>query len=82
MLKHLYAFYHRKHWCNDRLFRMYQRRNLLCNVVAGEAALTGAVAGGVTLNPGVIAGLTAFGASLEFPFLRGQISSGTVSKKS
>ena len=65
MLKRLFAFYHKKHWGYEKLFRTFQRRNLLCNVVAGKAVVTGAVAGGVTLQPVVIASLTAFGAGVK-----------------
>ena len=43
----------------------FNAKNLLCNVAAGKAVLTGAVARGIFLNPGVIAGLTAFGAVVK-----------------
>ena len=55
----------KKHWGYEKLFRTFQCRNLLCNVVAGKAVLSGAVAVGVTLQPAVIAGLTAFGAVMK-----------------
>jgi len=60
MLKNLYAYYHRKHYGYEKLYRGFQRKNLLCNIVAGKAIITSAVAGGITLNPIVFASLTGF----------------------
>ena len=53
--------YHKKHWGYDKLFRDFQHRNLFCNVVAGKAIISSAVAGAITLNPVVFATLTGFG---------------------
>ena len=39
----------------------FKEKNLLCNIVAGKAIITSAVAGGITLNPVVFASLTGFG---------------------
>ena len=50
-----------KHYAYEKLYRGYQRKNLLCNIVAGKAVITSAVAGSITLNPAVFASLTAFG---------------------
>ena len=61
MLKNLYAYYHRKHYGYEKLNHDFQRKNLLCNIVAGKAIITSAVAGGITLNPVVFASLTGFG---------------------
>ena len=61
MLKNLYAYYHKKHYGYEKLYRGVQRKNLLCNIVAGKAIITSAVAGGITLNPVVFASLTGFG---------------------
>lgn len=61
MLKEYYMIYHKLHWCYAKLHRKFQRLNLFCNVVAGKAIITSAVAGGITLNPIVFASLTAFG---------------------
>jgi len=61
MLKNLYAYYHKKHHGYEKLYRSFQRKNLLCNIVAGKAIITSAVAGGITLNPVVFASLTGFG---------------------
>ena len=59
MLKNLYAYYHKKHYGFEKLYRSYQRKNLLCNIVVGKAVIASAVAGGITLNPAVFASLTA-----------------------
>ena len=61
MLKNLYAFYHKKYYGYEKLYRGFQRKNLFCNIVAGKAIVTSAVAGGITLNPIVFASLTGFG---------------------
>ena len=61
MLKTFYAFYHKNHWGYSKLYREFQRKYLACNVVAGKAIISSAVAGGITLNPIVFATLTGFG---------------------
>ena len=61
MLKNLYAYYHKKHYGYEKLYRSFQRKDLLCNIVAGKAVIISAVAGGITLNPIVFASLTGFG---------------------
>jgi len=61
MLRNLYAYYHKKHYGYKKLYRSFQRKNLLCNIVAGKAVITKAVAGGITLNPIVFTSLTGFG---------------------
>jgi len=49
MLKNLYAYYHKKHYGYEKLYCSYQRKNVV---------VSAAVAGGITLNPVVIATLT------------------------
>ena len=61
MLKYLYAYYQRKHYGYEKLYRGFQRENLLCNIVSGKAIITSAAAGGITLNPIVFASLMGFG---------------------
>ena len=61
MLTNLYAYYDKKHFGYEKLCRSFQRKNLLYNIVAGKAIVTSAVAGGITLNPVVVATLTSFG---------------------
>ena len=48
MLKTLYAYYHKKHYGFEKLYRSYQRKNLLCNIVAGKAVIASAVADGIS----------------------------------
>jgi len=60
-MKKLYACYHKKHYGYKKLYRYYQRRNLICNLSAGKLIISAAVAGGITLNPVVITTLTAVG---------------------
>ena len=61
ILKKLYAYYHKKHYGYEKLYRSYQRRNLICNLSAGKLIISAAVAGGITLNPVVVATLTGVG---------------------
>ena len=58
LLKNLYAHHHRKHYGYERLYRGFRRKNFLCNLSAGKLIISAAVAGGITLNPIVIATLT------------------------
>lgn len=48
-----------KNYGCEKLHR--QRKTLICNAVAGKALISSVIAGGVTLNPFVLASLTAFG---------------------
>lgn len=65
MLKHLYVYYHKKHYGYEKMYRSYQKKNLLCNVVAGKLVISSAVAGGITLNPIVIAVLSGVGIAVK-----------------
>ena len=51
----------KKHYGYEKLYRFYRRRNLICNLSAGKLIISAAVAGGITLNPFVIATLTGVG---------------------
>jgi len=51
----------KKNYGYEKLYRNYQRKNLVCNVVAGKAVITSVVAGGITLSPIVFVSFTAFG---------------------
>jgi len=61
MLKNLYAYYHKKHYGYEKLYRSYQRKNLLCNISAGKLLVSAAVADSITLTPVVVATLTRVG---------------------
>ena len=65
MLKVLYAYYHKKHFGYEKLYRSYCRKNFVCNLSAGKLIITAAMAGGITLNPAVIATLTGVGLILK-----------------
>jgi len=47
------------------LHRGFQRKNFVCNLSAGKLIISAAVAGGITLNPIVIATLTGVGLTLK-----------------
>ena len=60
LLKNLYVFYHKKHYGYEKLHRGFRRKNFVCNLSASAA-----VAGGITLNPAVMATLTGVGLILK-----------------
>jgi len=55
ILKDLYAYYHKKHYGYQKLYNSYRRKNFICNLSAGKLIISAAVAGGITLNPVVMA---------------------------
>ena len=64
-MKDLYAYYHKKHFGYEKLYRGFRRKNFVCNLSAGKFIISAAVAGGITLNPVVIATLTGVGLILK-----------------
>ena len=65
LLKDLYAYYHKKHYGYEKLYRGFRRKNFVCNLSAGKLIISAAVAGRITLNPIVIATLTGVGLTLK-----------------
>ena len=65
LLKDLYAFYHKKHYGYEKLHRCFRRKNFVCNLSAGKLIISAAIAGGITLNPAVMATLTGVGLILK-----------------
>ena len=65
LLKDLYTHYHKKHYGYEKLHRGFRRKNFVCNLSAGKLIISAAVAGGITLNPVVIATLTGVGLFLK-----------------
>ena len=65
ILKDLYAYYHKKHYGYQKLYKSYRRKNFICNLSAGKLIISAAVAGGITLNPVVMATLTGVGLILK-----------------
>ena len=64
-LKDLYTHYHKKHYCYEKLHLGFRRKNFVCNLSAGKLIISAAVAGGITLNPAVMATLTGVGLILK-----------------
>ena len=64
-MKDLYAYYHKRHFGYEKLYRGFRRKNFVCNLSAGKFIISAAVAGGITLNPVVIATLTGVGLILK-----------------
>ena len=64
-MKDLYAYYHKKHYGYEKLYRGFRRKNFVCNLSAGKLIISAAVAGGITLNPVVMATLTGVGLLLK-----------------
>ena len=65
LLKDLYAYYHKKHYGYEKLHRDFRRKNFVCNLSAGRLIISAAIAGGITLNPAVMATLTGVGLILK-----------------
>ena len=65
ILKDLYAYYHKKHYGYEKLYHGFRRKNFVCNLSAGKLIITASIAGGITLNPAVIAILTGVGLTLK-----------------
>ena len=65
ILKNLYGCYHKKHYGYEKLHRGFRRKNFVCNLSSGKLIISAAVAGGITLNPVVIATLTGVGLILK-----------------
>ena len=65
LLKDLYGFYHKKHYGYEKLHRGFRRKNFVCNLSAGKLIISAAIAGGITLNPVVMATLTGVGLILK-----------------
>ena len=61
----LYVHYHKKHFGYEKLYLGFRRKNFVCNLSAGKLIISAAVAGGITLNPVVIATLTGVGLILK-----------------
>ena len=55
----------RKHYGYEKLYRGFRRKNFVCNLSAGKLIISAAVAGGITLNPAVMATLTGVGLLLK-----------------
>ena len=64
-MKDFYAYYHKKHFRYEKLYRGFRRINFVCNLSAGKLIISAAVARGITLNPVVIATLTGVGLILK-----------------
>ena len=64
-LKDLYTNYHKKHYGYEKLHRCFRRKNFVCNLSAGKLIISAAIAGGITLNPAVMATLTGVGLILK-----------------
>ena len=60
-LKEFYKFYHKKWWCYERAFRRYKRKSLSLSLLSAGSIISGAAAGGVTLNPIILGVLTTIG---------------------
>lgn len=64
-LKKLYAYYHKKYWSFKKAHNTWKKRNLIINLFSTLLVVTGAVAGGVTLNPIILGVITSSGVLLK-----------------
>ena len=49
-----YKFYHKKWWCYNKAFKRYKRKSLSLTVLSAGSIISGAAAGGLTLNPVIL----------------------------
>ena len=60
-LKEFYKSYHKKWWCcYNKAFKRYKRKSLSLTILSAGSIISGAAAGGITLNP-IIGVLTSVG---------------------
>ena len=64
-MKDLCTYYHKKHYGYEKLYRGFRRKKFVCNLSAGKLIISAAVAGGITLNPVVMATLIGVGLLLK-----------------
>lgn len=50
-LRNLYKHYHLKTWCFKKAYNHFKRINIILNTASIVLTSTGAIIGGVTLNP-------------------------------
>ena len=60
-LKEFYKFYRKAWWCHNNAFKRYKRKSLSLTILSTGSIISGAAAGGVTLNPIIIGVLTSVG---------------------
>ena len=60
-LKEFYKFYHKMWWCCNKAFKRYKKKSLSLTILSAGSIISGAAAGGVTLNPIIIGVLTSIG---------------------
>ena len=53
-IKELHKYYHYRYWCYQKAYKYCKKLNLLINMSSSGLITTGAVAGGLTLNPAVL----------------------------
>ena len=61
ILKNFYKFYHKKWWCYNKAFKSYKRKSLSLTLLSAGTIISGAAAGGITLNPIILGVLTSLG---------------------
>ena len=64
-LKKFYKFYHKKWWCYNKTFKRYKRKSLSLTILSAGSIISGAAAGGVTLNQIIIGVLTSICVTAE-----------------
>ena len=60
-LKNFYKFYHKKWWCYNKAFKSNKRKSISLTILSAGSIISGAAAGGITLNPIILGVLTSLG---------------------
>ena len=53
-IKELYKYYHSRYWCYQKAYKYFEKLKLAINMSCTGLIVVGAVAGGLTANPGSI----------------------------
>ena len=64
-IKDLYKYYHKKFWCYKKSFQHYQKMHLSTNLGSAGLVIIGTTAGGITLNPIILASISGAGVLLQ-----------------
>ena len=60
-LKEFYKFYYKKWWCYNKAFKRYKRKSLSLTILSAGSIISGAAAGGISLNLIILEVLTSVG---------------------
>ena len=57
-IKELFKYYHYRYWCYQKAYKYLKKLNLVINMSSTGLIVTGAVAGGLTLQPAILGSIS------------------------